>query len=147
MPLQLQSVPEEQPNQQQSAGVSPPQSNGQPAGQPQVHFDRSEEPGGSQTSAGVALMPQVPVPALPPEAEAPPAEAAIHSRPLPAGQQGNLRIPLGWLDTPSMHQPWGCFVPIKARPRAGRTPHTAALLLLPLWLRPSSPPPLPLSAL
>jgi len=58
-------------------------------------------------------MPPVPVPDKPPEPEAPPAETAIHSRPLPAGQQGNLRIPLGWLDTPSYHQPWGVFVPIK----------------------------------
>ena len=63
-------------------------------------------------------MPPMPLPMQPPEPEPHTAEQAIHNRPLPAGQQSNLRIPLGWLDTPSMHQPWGTFVPIKVTSHA-----------------------------
>lgn len=55
-------------------------------------------------------LPQVP---RPPESEAPAPEELINSRVQPAGKQSNLRIPLGWLDTPNMGNPIMNFIPMK----------------------------------
>jgi hypothetical protein len=115
---QPQSLPNVSSTAHSAGGSQPEQSKQQSHSEHKILQQQQQQQQQQQVPAAhstpqMPQMPPLPQAAKLPEIDEPTAEALINSRVQPAGRQGNLRIPMGWLDTPSMGKPIMNFIPMK----------------------------------